>query len=574
MKPHRKSVLLRGSVTQQIRLFSGLILFAFAATHFLNHALGLFSIDAMMEAQSWRTAITRSVPGGIVLGLALIAHIALALFKLVRRQTYKMAPWEVAQILLGLSIPFLLFPHIVNTRVAHTFFGVNDIYFYELVKLWPNKGWNQTILLLLVWIHGCVGIHYWLRLTRWYSGVFPVLLALAVIVPITAISGFMVAGRYANIAITDPAIFENLKAVSNWPNADAGKAIAAYGTQAKYGFYILLGGLMLIFAGRLIANSQRPKVAVNYSPEPSVSGISGATLLEISRMNNIPHLSVCGGRARCSTCRVNVISGGEYLQPPSRAEAETLKSISAGPGVRLACQLRPYAEVTVDLLLSPVSTETRAKSKEVKGMERELAILFFDLRGFTTLSEGRLPYDVVFLLNRLFDTVGTVIHEESGWIDKYLGDGLMAVFGRDGDPETACRQAIKAAHRIDLALDGLNQALEGEVDQPLQIGMGLHVGPLVLGEIGHSSSAAMTVIGSTVNVAARLESATKDLECQMIISNQAAKRADLDTSGLEMKSLTVRGVKKPMKVLRVEQARQLPVQILPEVRIEPVSDAK
>ncbi len=561
-------------MAQQIRLFSGLILFAFAATHFLNHSLGLFSIDAMMEAQSWRTTVTRSLPGGIVLGLALIAHIALALFKLVRRQTFKMAPWELMQILLGLAIPFLLFPHIVNTRVAHTFFDVNDIYFYELVKLWPNKGWNQTILLLLVWTHGCVGIHFWLRLTRWYSSAFPVLFAIAILVPTTAISGFMVAGRYANIAITDPAIFENLKAVSNWPNAADGKAIAAYGTQAKYAFYILLSGVLLIFVGRLIASGQRPKIAVNYSPKPTVSGVSGATLLEISRMNNVPHLSVCGGRGRCSTCRVHVISGGEYLHPPSRAEAETLKSIEAGPDIRLACQLRPYAEVTVNLLLAPASTETKANSMEVKGTERDLAILFFDLRGFTTLSEGRLPYDVVFLLNRLFDTVGTVIHEEDGWIDKYLGDGLMAVFGRDGDPETACRQAIRAAHRIDLALDGLNLTLKDEVAQPLRIGMGLHVGPLVLGEIGHKKTAAMTVIGSTVNVAARLESATKELECQMIISLEAAKRADLDISGLETKRIKVRGVKKPMEVLRVKQARELPVEMLPEVRIEPMSKPK
>ena len=210
----------------------------------------------------------------------------------------------------------------------------------------------------------------------------------------------------------------------------------------------------------------------------------------------------------------------------------------------------------------------------VKGTEREMAILFFDLRGFTTLSEGRLPYDVVFLLNRLFDTVGTVIHEEGGWIDKYLGDGLMAVFGRDADPETGCRQAIRAAHRIDLALDGLNKSLKAEISQPLKFGMGLHVGPLVLGEIGHSTSAAMTVIGSTVNVAARLESATKDLDCQMIISQHAAQRAGMDKKGFEVKTISVRGVKKPMRVLRVEQARQLPVQTIPAVRIEPATKTK
>jgi len=380
-----------------------------------------------------------------------------------------------------------------------------------------------------------------------------------------AVSGFMVAGRAANVAVSDPAVFASLKVVSNWPNAEAGKAIATYGAQAKYAFYILLGVLLLILVGRWIAATQRPKFTVNYDPEPSVSGVSGASLLEISRMNNIPHLSVCGGRARCSTCRVQVISGGELLPKPSAAEEATLKSISAGPDVRLACQLRPYAPVTVNLLLSPGRSETKAMTMKVQGTEQELAILFFDLRGFTTLSDGRLPYDVVFLLNRLFDTVGTVIHEENGWIDKYLGDGLMAVFGRDGDPEIACRQAIRCAHRIDLAIDGLNHALEGEVDQPLRIGMGLHVGPLVLGKIGHGKTAAVTVIGSTVNVAARLEAATKELECQMVISSEVAKLAGLDISGFDEERISVRGVKKPLKVIRVESARQLPVQIAPDL---------
>jgi adenylate cyclase len=555
----RMSALLRGSNTQKLRLASGLILFTFAATHFLNHSLGLFSIDTMMAAQSWRTAVTRSVPGGIVLGLALLTHISLALAKLVNRRTYKMPPWEAVQILLGLSIPFLLFPHIVNTRGAHTFFDVNDIYFYELVKLWPAKGWNQTILLLLVWIHSCVGIHFWLRLTRWYNGVFPVLFALSVLVPATAILGFMVAGRAANVAVDDPAIFASLKAVSNWPNTADGKAIALYGTQFKYAFYILLSGVLLIIVGRWIGLDRRPKITVSYDPEPTVSGASGATLLEISRMNNVPHLSVCGGRARCSTCRVRVIAGAEYLHKPSPTETATLKSISAGPDVRLACQLRPFEPLTVNLLLSPKNTETHAMTMEAQGTEQELAILFFDLRGFTTLSDGKLPYDVVFLLNRLFEAVGTVIHEENGWIDKYLGDGLMAVFGRDGDPETACRQAIRCAHKIDLALESLNHALKEEVGQPLRIGMGLHIGPLILGQIGHPDTAAMTVIGSTVNVAARLEAATKDLKCQVVISSELAKRADLDISCLKEKSIKIRGVTEPVKVLPVEHARQLPL---------------
>jgi adenylate cyclase len=157
-------VLFRGDVAQRLRITSGLILFAFALTHFLNHALGLISIETMHLAQEWRWVVTRSAPGTFVLLVALVTHMALALYKLVRRTTLRMPAWELIQVGLGLLIPFLLLPHIVNTRIARVFFGVEDNYLYELARLWPASALLQSSLLMLVWIHGCMGIHYWLRL--------------------------------------------------------------------------------------------------------------------------------------------------------------------------------------------------------------------------------------------------------------------------------------------------------------------------------------------------------------------------------------------------------------------------
>ena len=157
-------VLWRGDTLQRMRLVSGLILFAFAATHFINHALGLISIDLMQVVQQWRWAVTRSWPGTIVLLAALLTHASLGLFKLSGRATLRLPRWELIQILLGISIPFLLLPHIVNTRIAHVFFNVNDIYVYELARLWPASAIIQSLLLVIVWVHGCMGIHFWLRL--------------------------------------------------------------------------------------------------------------------------------------------------------------------------------------------------------------------------------------------------------------------------------------------------------------------------------------------------------------------------------------------------------------------------
>ena len=164
-------------------------LVAFAATHFINHSLGLISVDWMHEMQKWRWVVTRSWPGTIVLLAALLTHASLGLYKLAGRATLRLPRWELVQILLGISIPFLLLPHIINTRIAHVFFNVNDIYVYELAKLWPASAIIQSLLLIIVWVHGCMGIHFWLRLSSAYRRIFPLLLTLAVIIPLSALGG-------------------------------------------------------------------------------------------------------------------------------------------------------------------------------------------------------------------------------------------------------------------------------------------------------------------------------------------------------------------------------------------------
>jgi adenylate cyclase len=196
-------------------------------------------------------------------------------------------------------------------------------------------------------------------------------------------------------------------------------------------------------------------------------------------------------------------------------------------------------------------------AEDQHGAERTLAVLFLDVRGFTRLSQAKLPYDVVFILNRLFDVIGREIEAERGWIDKYLGDGLMAVFGRELGPEQGCRQALRAARRIDLSLDRANEELASELGPArLEIGMGIHVGPMVVGQIGYRDTAAMTVIGRTVNAASRLESLTKEEGCQLIASADVMRLAG--TGGaFPHKSVAVRGLDEPLDVVLVARAREL-----------------
>jgi adenylate cyclase len=335
--------------------------------------------------------------------------------------------------------------------------------------------------------------------------------------------------------LTTPEVVAHMRQIAHWPNAEALAAIAAMEMAAVSVFLAALAAVAGLLLARAVARNWTQHVAVQYAGGPLVYGPIGATLLEISRRRRVPHASVCGGRARCSTCRVRVDQGLDQLPLPRFAEAVTLGSIGAPPDVRLACQMRPETALTVTRLVAPAAAATRrarAGHDEAAGAERRLAIMFLDVRGFTRISESRLPYDIVFLLNQFFGVIGAAIEAEDGWIDKYLGDGLLAVFGRDCDVRTACRQALGAARRIDMALDDLNARLMAEFGDRLDVGIGIHAGSLVLGRVGHAGSAALTVIGRTVNTAARLEALTKDKTCQLIVSRDAARAAGWDAAGL------------------------------------------
>ena len=558
-------VLLRGDILQRLRIGSGLILFAFATTHFLNHALGLIHLETMHEVQQWRWVITRSWPGTFVLLMALITHMSLALYKLANRNTFRLPPWELFQIALGLLIPFLLLPHIVNTRIARVFFGVEDNYLYELARLWPDSAILQSTLLLLVWVHGCIGIHYWLRLYPPYRAAQPVLLFVAVAVPLAALGGFMVSGRAVALLIENPQMFARVKELTHWPNAGGSEALAYYRLMVRLGFAGVLLLVLAYIAWRYYVLSTMPRMAIRYTGGPVVKVPRGPTLLEISRMHHIPHASVCGGRARCSTCRVRIDDGASSLPPPTYPEAITLASITAPENVRLACQIRPERSLTVTRLLRPASTGPQAvdlQEADAAGVEKALAVMFLDLREFTQLSQARLPYDIVFILNEFFAATGSAIHTHGGWIDKFLGDGLLAIFGQLHGVEAGCRQALRAARAIDLALDHVNAKLGAEIGRPLRVGMGIHAGSLLLGRIGYGEAVDLTVIGNAVNVASRLEALSKEQNVQIVLSSEVARHAGcLEQSGTAV-TINVRGVDEPLQVFSFARGRDLPASIL------------
>lgn len=558
-------VLWRGDTLQRLRLVSGVILFLFATTHFLNHALGLISVDAMLEAQQWRWVITRSVPGSIILGAALVTHIVLSLYKLARRSTLRMPRWEFAQLLGGLTIPFLLFPHIVNTRGARLLFGVDDTYIYELLRLWPSSAISQSLLLVFVWIHGCIGIHFWLRLYEPYRRLQPLLLAFAIFVPLSALGGFMVGGRGLTAVAENSEIMATFKQMTHWPTDADGERLAWIRTLVRAQYAAIIVIVLIYFYWGRIERRWLPKADITYIGGPTLSVPTGATLLEISRMNKVPHASICGGRARCSTCRVRIERGSADLPPPKFPEIITLAGIKAPDNVRLACQIHPKGKLVVTRLLRPgIAGPQNSETDEAEagGIEKSLAVMFVDLRDFTRLSASRMPFDIVFILNEFFTVVGSAIADEGGRIDKFLGDGLLAVFGERVGLETGCRQALRTARAIDLALDRVNAQLEEEIGRQLAVGIGIDAGPLVLGRIGYGDNVDVTVIGNPVNVASRLEALSKEKGLQIVFSREVAARAGWNPQGDFTGQVEVRGVAAPVEVVGIARGRDLPSSLL------------
>ena len=553
------SILWRGSWVQRLRLASGLVLFAYVLTHFLNHAVGLVSLDAMISADHWRVAVTRSALGTLVLVAALLIHVALAIARIAGIRSWRLPPWQATQIAFGFAIPFLLLPHIVGTRITALMFGIDTGYPYELARIWPATILDQTLLLLIVWVHACIGLHFWLRIAPGYDRLRPLLFSLALLIPFAALAGVMMQARSLTGDLAGPIQSQELRdEMRPPPRAEQGQ-IQLWRDETRVAFYAPLAGFILLIGGAAWWRRRAGGVTVAYLEGPTVRVPAGATLLEISRSFGIPHVSVCGGRARCSTCRVRIIAHSLPLPPLGEAEARTLRAIGAAPDVRLACQLRPTGEVTVVRLVQPVAGASSSLEREADdhGVDTDAAVLFADIRGFTALSEHKLAYDVVHILNRFFAAANFAVHEAGGRVDKYIGDGLMALFVDPRGIDHACRSAITAASAIGRELATVNRDLAAELREPLRIAMGLHGGRLVGGRIGAGRAATRTVIGPAVNVASRLEAVAKARGVELALSRAAAEWAALDIAAHKVATEEMRGLDQPIEVVLIDRLAAL-----------------
>ena len=185
-----------GRIIAVTRLATGLILFFYVLTHNLNHALGLISLNAMEAGRAVFLGFWR--PLELVLLLAAVLHLSIGLRALYRRKSLRMPFLEATQLALGLAAPPLLLLHILGTSVAHALYGVEDRYAYVLWVIWlvsPGLGVLQSLAVVVTWIHGCIGLNYWLRVKAWFPPWRPFLGALALLIPVLSLLGFVAGAR-------------------------------------------------------------------------------------------------------------------------------------------------------------------------------------------------------------------------------------------------------------------------------------------------------------------------------------------------------------------------------------------
>ena len=548
----------------RLRLASALVLLVFVICHLTAHSLLLVSFEDAEATRNvlmypWRTWI-----GTGILTAAFVVHFSNALWSIYVRRALRLNRWEWTQLSLGLCIPLLLMFHVVSTRIAEETLEVTTYYNTAFIVQWlmlPWLGAVQMIAVVTVWTHACIGIHYWLRTKRWYPNWRPLLFGVALLLPALALAGYVTGGNQVlRQAKSDPDFVSSSLGNSNL-TAETGAAIDR---MVYIGLGVWFGLVLLPFAGRGLRawrDRRRKPPILSHANGRRVPIFPGATVLETLRAHGIAHASVCGGRARCTTCRVLVTKGLDRLPAPAGQEAKALSRVGATPGMRLACQIRPSADIAVmPLLAADASAADGAVRGGLEGSERPITVVFVDLRGSTTLGEAKLPYDVLFILNQFFHEMTQALAATHGHYSQFTGDGLMALYGLyAANPATGAADAIRGARDMLARLDQLNYRLRADLHEPLRIGIGIHHSEAIVGAMGPPRSQIITAIGDTVNTCARLESLTKDYGCAVIISRQAAEAAGLRFFGHELHQAPVKGRMQPVEFYALATLADLPI---------------
>jgi adenylate cyclase len=271
----------------------------------------------------------------------------------------------------------------------------------------------------------------------------------------------------------------------------------------------------------------KPNHLVEFPKEGCLSISEDETILDAAIAAGIPLFHVCGGKAKCSTCRVLVVEGAEWLSSPNAKEKLLNDQMHFPRNVRLACQthvtggpvkLRRIIQDETDIGLY-VGSSTKASAQQI-GEERELVLFFLDIRNFTPFVESHLAFDVIHIVRKLFAVFQNIIASNNGRIIETAGDGLYAVFGCETSRIQSVQSAVQSAFSILADIEDMNETyFLVHFNENLQVGIGLHIGRVISGEISIGSEERMIVMGYPVNIASRLQDSTKSLNNSLVVSS-------------------------------------------------------
>ena len=452
-----------------LRFTSGVVLFVYLTMHLANHALGLVSLAVAEMGLDYAMLVWQSRPGTCLLYGAALIHVGLAFEAVYQRRTLRRMPFrDLLRIVLGLNLPVLLIAHAASTRLAMEFYDYQLFYADVVRDLWQSGSQTRQFAILAPgWIHGCLGLQAALGRKRWWRKSLPVLFGVFLVLPILSALGFLEMQR-------ELTWFGTMDPKGHGPSVRTMTGIALWRDRAVDAYLWLVAAL---FAARIVRwgweRLRGATVEISY-PGVKVRTPLGWSVLEASRANHILHASACGGRARCSTCRVRVLEGAENCPPPGRNETLTLERISAGPDTRLACQLRPTGPISVAPLDSiGVATAPVAH-------EEACALVVLDIANRDRLSAAMLPQDLQWALGEVYRIFDKAVRAGGGHILMLGAEHASACFVIGRDPARAAGKALRAVEDIEAGLAQMAETLENHWRVALETRIVAHIGPILL----------------------------------------------------------------------------------------------
>ena len=519
---------LRPPTTRDLRLASGLVLFTYIALHLFNHALGLVSVTAAELALIVAVRVWHSLPGTLLLYGAAATHVTLALVAIYRRRTLRMPPAEVLRIALGLGIPILVIGHVVATRIAWEAYRLSPDYSRIVWSLWTSDGEGRQLALLVPgWLHGCLGVNFAFGHRKAYQRVRPLLFAVALLLPVLGALGFLAMGKELAADTANRAFLD-----ANAHIDDATRiALSRLRDGALFAWFALIGAIFAARELRAYVERRRNSVITITYPQRNARVPLGWTVLEASRSHHVPHMSMCGGRARCSTCRVEVIGGEDHCPPPASAEQATLERIGAPRGVRLACQLRPTGDIAVVPLLTPHAGAPGSTVDASGGVrERDVAVVRVVWTNRSDFVRSHLPQDAVYLAQLFVTTAEAALQGNGGFTFVPRQDAVVAIFGLDTDKRDAARAAMAAIEHLERTLAALGARCGAEFHGIAHFRVLGHAGPGAVAGAALSGSGATFAGGEAFDTLDGIEGVARSGSDLVVVSDTLLSRAEVAAS--------------------------------------------